>query len=330
MTDVSAPRILCIGMPVRDLTFRIDAMPARGAKKRAEHFAEICGGNAINAAIGIARLGGRALLTGPMGDRAEPAQHTLLDQLAREGIDATHLVAMPGLTTPVSAVMLDDSGERSIVTFRDPGLWQVRLPDAATLLPYCDAILIENRCAPFGVELCAAARSRCLAVVVDIDRPMALSDPLLTVASHLVFSSDALRATASATSDAEALDKLAALTPAFLAGTRGPHGTIWRDEAGRLQETPSFAVQAVDTLGAGDIFHGAYVYSAMARPELPWREHFVFARAASAHAIQHLGNEASLPGLDDIARTQEAFQEKLEKPLNLLQTAPQKVFNNIA
>ena len=58
-------------MPVRDLTFRIDQLPAHGAKKRAEHFEEICGGNAVNAAIGIARLGGRAALTGPMGDRSE-------------------------------------------------------------------------------------------------------------------------------------------------------------------------------------------------------------------------------------------------------------------
>ena len=298
MIDPSPPRILCIGMPVRDLTFRIDAMPARGAKKRAEHFAEICGGNAINAAIGIARLGGRALLTGPMGDRAEPAQHTLLDQLAREGIDASHLVAMPGLTTPVSAVMLDNSGERTIVTFRDPGLWQVKLPDAATLLPYCDAILIENRCAPFGIELCAAARSRGLAVVVDIDRPMALSDPLLTVASHLVFSSDALRATASAASDAEALDKLAALTPAFLAGTRGPQGTIWRDEAGRLQETPSFAVQAVDTLGAGDIFHGAFALAITERQSI--NDALTFASAAAALKCTRFGGAFAAPVREEV------------------------------
>ena len=73
MSDARPPRILCVGMPVRDLTFRIDTPPAHGAKKRAEHFEEICGGNAVNAAIGIARLGGRAALTGPMGDRSESA-----------------------------------------------------------------------------------------------------------------------------------------------------------------------------------------------------------------------------------------------------------------
>jgi sugar/nucleoside kinase (ribokinase family) len=95
--------------------------------------------------------------------------------------------------------------------------------------------------------------------------------------------------------------------------TLGERGLVWYDETGQESEMPALAVPpeaVVDTNGAGDIFHGAYVYSAMARPELPWREHFLFARAASAHAVQHLGNEASLPSLEDIARTQEMFAER--------------------
>ena len=65
------PRILCIGMPVRDLTFRVSGVPGRGSKENATHFDEICGGNALNAAIGIVRLGGRASICGPMGDARE-------------------------------------------------------------------------------------------------------------------------------------------------------------------------------------------------------------------------------------------------------------------
>jgi sugar/nucleoside kinase (ribokinase family) len=56
----------------------------------------------------------------------------------------------------------------------------------------------------------------------------------------------------------------------------------------------------VDTSGAGDVFHGAYVHSYLANPAMSWDEHFRFARAAAAHKIQHLGNEAGLPGLADI------------------------------
>src|ERR1700681_2312820 len=143
------PRILCIGMRVRDLTFRIQELPERGFKVNASHFEEICGGNALNAAIGIVRLGGRASICGPMGDARETSSRFIFEQLAHEGIDTAHIVHMPGLVTPISAVMVDPSGERTIVTFRDPELWKVHLPPTKALLEDCAAILTESRCAEF-------------------------------------------------------------------------------------------------------------------------------------------------------------------------------------
>src|SRR5260370_39175175 len=94
------PRVLCIGIPVRDLTFRTPRVPARGSKESANHFEEICGGNSLNAAIGIVRLGGRASICGPMGDSPETASRSLFDPLAHEGIDAKQLGPMPGPVTP--------------------------------------------------------------------------------------------------------------------------------------------------------------------------------------------------------------------------------------
>ena len=89
------PRILCIGMPVRDLTFRVGGVPARGSKENATHFDEICGGNALNAAIGIVRLGGRASICGPMGDARETSSRFIFEKLAHEGIDTKNIVHMP-------------------------------------------------------------------------------------------------------------------------------------------------------------------------------------------------------------------------------------------
>ena len=100
------PRILCIGMPVRDLTFGVQAVPGRGQKFHADRFSQICGGNALNAAIGISRLGGRASLAGPLGDKDETSSQYIYDDLANENIDATHLVHMPGLVTPISGIMM--------------------------------------------------------------------------------------------------------------------------------------------------------------------------------------------------------------------------------
>src|SRR3979411_1459883 len=104
------PRILCIGMPVRDLTFRVPGLPARGSKENATHFDEICGGNALNGAIGIVRLGGRASICGPMGDARETSSRYIFEKLAHEGIETQHIVDMPGLVTPLSTIMLTLSG----------------------------------------------------------------------------------------------------------------------------------------------------------------------------------------------------------------------------
>ena len=288
-----APRILCIGMPVRDLTFRIQELPGRGLKVNASHFDEIAGGNALNAAIGIVRLGGRASVCGPMGDSRETSAKYIFDKLAHEGIDTKHIVHMPGLVTPISNIMIDPSGERTIVTFRDPELWKVHLPDSDTLLRDCDAILTENRCAEFCTELCVEARKRGIPVVVDVDRAMSMREGLLTASSHLIFSSEALQATAGVTGDAAALKKIAKLTPSFLAGTRGPRGTIWLDEHGELKETPAFPVHTVDTLGAGDIFHGAFALAITENQDLP--DALCFASAAAALKCTRFGGAFACP-----------------------------------
>src|SRR4051794_26068232 len=308
-----APRILCIGMPVRDLTFRIEELPQRGFKVNASHFEEIAGGNALNAAIGIVRLGARASLAGPMGDVRETSSRYIFDRLAHEGIDTRHLIHMPNLVTPISNIMIDPSGERTIVTFRDPGLWKVKLPDADTLLKDCAAILTENRCAEFCTDLCAEARRRGIAVVVDVDRAMSLREGLLTASSHLIFSSEALQATAGVTDDAVALKKMARLTHSFLAGTRGPRGTIWLDERGELRETPAFPVHTVDTLGAGDIFHGAFALAITENQNVP--DALCFASAAAALKCTRFGGAFACPqrpevetllGSDAVACTEQA------------------------
>jgi sugar/nucleoside kinase (ribokinase family) len=200
---------------------------------------------------------------------------------------------MPGLVTPISNIMIDPSGERTIVTFRDPELWNVRLPDNDTLLEDCAAILTESRCATFCTDLCAEATRRGIPVIVDVDRAMSLREGLLTASSHLIFSSEPLQETADVTDDGEALKKIAKLTPSFLAGTRGAQGTIWLDEQQNLQQTPAFPVHTVDTLGAGDVFHGAFALAVTENQDL--RAALRFASAAAALKCTRFGGAFAAP-----------------------------------
>ncbi|WP_454621666.1 sugar kinase [Bradyrhizobium cenepequi] len=304
------PRILCIGMPVRDLTFRVRGVPDRGSKENATHFEEICGGNALNAAIAIVRLGGRASICGPIGDARETASKYMFEKMAHEGIETKHILHMPGLVTPISTIMLDPTGERTIVTFRDPELWKVRLPRPEILLDDCAAVLTESRCAEFCTDLCAEARKRDIPVIVDVDRAMSLREGLLTASSHLVFSSEPLQETADVTDDGHALKKIAKLTGSFLAGTRGPRGTIWLNEQGELGETPAFPVHTVDTLGAGDVFHGAFALAITEGQEL--RDALRFASAAAALKCTRFGGAFAAPQRTEVEQFLE--QDRSARP----------------
>src|SRR5262249_47441671 len=93
--------------------------------------------------------------------------------------------------------------------------------------------------------------------------------------------------------------------------TLGERGLLWYDESGKTRTLPALPIppqRVVDTSGAGDVFHGAYVYSYLTNPAKGWDHHFAFARAAAAFKVQRLGNEAGLPTLQDIAAVEREFQ----------------------
>lgn len=255
-STMKPPRILCVGMPVRDLIYQVQDVPARGNKISASSFSEISGGNALNAAITISRLGGNAVLCGPIG--REAANAPIYEAMAKEGVDTSGLVQLDDVVTPISNVMIDPSGERTIVTYRDPKLWSVKLPSPDVLLRGIDAILTENRCAEFVTDLCAEATRRGVPVVVDADRVMSQREGLLNASSHIIFSAEALHATAGRSDDLSSLRAIAGLTRAFLGVTTGAKGVIWIGEKGETRHMPAFPVHTVDTLGAGDAFHGAF------------------------------------------------------------------------
>jgi sugar/nucleoside kinase (ribokinase family) len=85
--------------------------------------------------------------------------------------------------------------------------------------------------------------------------------------------------------------------------TQGEMGVLWYDESGEVRRLPALPVppeRIRDTSGAGDVFHGAYVYSYLENPFKGWEEHFRFGQRAAAYKIQHLGNEAGLPSRNAI------------------------------
>ena len=189
--------------------------------------------------------------------------------------------------------MLDPSGERTIVTFRDPGLWEVRLPEVDLLLRDCDAILIESRCAGFATSLCHEACNRGIPVVVDVDSTISQRDGLLNASSHLIFSDEALQSTAGIADGLKALQENGDPDLVLPCGHPRPQGALWLDDKGEPQETPAFPVHTVDTLGAGDIFHGAFALEFTEKQDL--EQALRFASAAAALKCTRFGGAFAAP-----------------------------------
>lgn len=254
MPSSSAPVVLCAGIAVQDIVFRVERFPQPGGKSMANDFVVVSGGCAVNAAIAVARLGGRARYSGPLGDRGDPISNQLVAAMAREGIDTRAVVRVEGATAPVSGIMIDASGERMIATYRDRRIEGARPPDPEQLVADIAVLLADNRFPDYVRPICEAARRRGLPIVLDADRPTAADDPLFRIPTHVIFSGECLRGTTGIDDLSAGLQRMTSRTPAFLAVSDGAKPVRYV-AGGEVRTMPVFQVEAVDTLAAGDVFH---------------------------------------------------------------------------
>jgi len=253
-------KILCTGIIVLDEVFCVEEIPPPDGKTEATAFFVINGGCAANAAVAVARLGGSASLAGPMGGPpgADPNGDRVLAALATENVDCEFCERLPGLATALSAIFLNARGDRSIVTYRDGRIATAAPKNPDAIVAAADAVLADNRYPGFVAPVCTAARRRGIPVVVDGDKPTVPDDPLFRIATHVVFSSECLRATTGLADLGAGLARIAQFTPAFLAVSNGADDILYRTSE-TLRRIPVFKIAAVDTLGAGDAFHGGFV-----------------------------------------------------------------------
>jgi len=294
----AGPQVLCTGIAVLDAVFGVARFPVPEAKTQASAFMIISGGCAANAAVAIARLGGRARFAGPLGGPAgaEAIGDRIVAALAGEQVDCAACPRVPGVASSISAICIDPLGERAIVNYRDDRLAAARPSDPSALVATAGAVLADNRFPEFVLPICEAARARGIPVVLDADKPTRATDSLLRLATHVVFSAEGLRATAG-TDDLDAgLERIAAVSRSFLAVTDGAHGVFWRvpGPQEKVRRMSAFPIQPIDTLAAGDVFHGAFALAlAEGRGET---EAMRFAAAAAAIKCTRFGGITGAPG----------------------------------
>jgi sulfofructose kinase len=290
LTD--APKILCAGIAVQDIIMRVETFPTPGTKVSASDFIVTGGGCAANAAVAVARLGGRATFAGPLGGKEDAVSARIVADLEKEGIDCSGVVRNAGATASVSLILLDAQGEKSIATRRGAGLGEALPKDVARLVADANGVLVDNRFPEFVTAVCHAAQARNIPIVIDLDQATRVDDPLLALGRHVIASAEALSGTTGETDFGAALARLARHAGGFLAVTDGPNGVSWREE-GALRHMPAFALQAIDTLAAGDVFHGAFALALAEGRDI--EDAMRFSAAAAALKCTRFGGAAGAP-----------------------------------
>src|ERR1700722_16075646 len=299
MNAGGAPRILCTGIIVLDEVFRVEEFPQADGKVEAKDFFVVNGGCAANAAVAIARLGGGAALAGPLGGPrgGDGNGDRVLKALLRENVDCTFCQRIDGMATALSAIFMDARGDRTIVTYRDERVATAQPNDPDAIVADADAVLADNRYPEFVLPICEAARRRKLPVLVDGDRPTVEDDPLFRLATHVIFSSECLRATTGLADLGDGLKRIAKRTEAFLAVSNGPGDIIYLD-AGVLRGVLVFKIAAGDTLGAGDAFHGGFLLALTEGQDL--KAAMRFGAAVAGIKCSRVGGSAGAPSRAEV------------------------------
>ncbi len=286
--------ILTAGVAVVDIVMNLDEMPTRPEKYRAKDAAIVGGGCGGNAAVAISRLGGQSSLAARLGD--DPIADMIVSGLVADNVNCDLVKRFSGSRSSFSSIFIDAFGERQIVNFRDAGL-----PESANWLresvPVFDAALVDNRWTDGALALMEIAKARGKPGVLDAEAPILDTERAMQMASHVIFAAQGLREYTGLENLTEGLDLAWQKLGAFVAVTDGPSGVFWRDDKNRGHVT-GFKVDVVDTLGAGDVWHGAFTLGL--GEGMPLAEAIRFSHAAAALKCVKPGGREGAPTRSEI------------------------------
>jgi sugar/nucleoside kinase (ribokinase family) len=247
---------LFVGLATLDVVHRVAQPPAANQKITAAAQFVAAGGPAANAAVTFAALGGTAILVTALGDDAVAG--IVRADLATHGVQVTDVAAGTARAVPVSSVtVVESTGDRSVVSPDAVNSEAEPPPALDALVADADVLLVDGHHPLLARAAARAAAARSVPCVVDAGRWKPVMADLAEYATDMVCSND-FRVPGADTGPATA----AALTGRgvdTVVMTAGGDPVAWWS-GGRSGTVPVPSVAVVDTLGAGDAFHGAYCY----------------------------------------------------------------------
>jgi ribokinase len=292
-----------IGLAVRDVSALLDRYPRADEKLRARELHESGGGPAPTALVTLARLGRKTALSATVGDDA--VGRFILEGLVRENVDVSAVAVRPDFVSPTSIILVE-GGRRTILEPPRGVDFPLEWSDVRKLpLEDASALLVDARVVEVQTRAARIVREAGGLVVLDCGHPREDVDDLIAETDVAIFSYTYPAALHGTDVDIEAFlsevqKRLPRSGPAVAGVTLGPKGcAILSRERGLIRlEAP--AVEAVDTTGAGDVFHGAFLHAFLKTGSVETSARF--ANVTASRKCEGMTGRAPIPAEEEIWR----------------------------
>ena len=304
------PLIIGLGLCALDYSFAVDRYPRLDEKIDAVSFSRQGGGPVSTALCALAKFGVKSAFIGKCG--ADADGQTIKQDLKRFGVDTKRLILDNDSRTPRAFIIIDkETGKRTVILDRTET--SALSPDELDMnfIKKADYLLIDGRDAESSVTAAALVKKAGGEVIIDAGSPRKNIGDLLAYVDHLVASNRFSLDFTQEVDPGKAALKLAHMGFKSVVITSGHQGCIGATPDGFLYQQDAFNVEVVDTTGAGDVFHGGYIYGLTQGWELP--RILEFASAAAALKCTRIGGRRGIPELDEVNQLVEAHRPSAEQ-----------------
>jgi sugar/nucleoside kinase (ribokinase family) len=295
--DGRAFDVVAFGLNAVDHLCVVPRYPERDTKIRLNRFHRAGGGQAASAMVVCARYGLRAKYVGKVG--GDEIGAFSLASIREEGVDVSDVAVVDGATNQLAMIIVDErDGERTILWHRPPEI--ATSPEEITpeRVAVGRVLLLDGHDAPAAARAAEVAHDHGVPVILDAETVKEGTGELVQRTDVLIASSDFPAAYTGVGDAGEALRALLSVGPSFVAMTLGRRGAIAVTASGATIESRAFEVDAIDTTGAGDVFHGAFIFGLLSGWSV--ERTLDFSNAAAALNCTAMGARGGMTGLGEV------------------------------
>ncbi len=289
-----------VGMGLNSVDFLtvLPQFPELNSKMRIRQFVKQGGGQVATAMVALARWGIRTKYIGKFG--GDELGSFSLDSIRQEGVDVSSVRIEPEATNQFAVILVDGiSGERTILWDRDDRLMyregELRKEEVCS----GKILHLDGHDIQAAIQCARWAKEEGIYTVIDIDKVEPLSGELIKEIDFVITSSRFPTLMTGIEDRKEALHELQRFTSGFLCSTLGHEGAMALVN-GEILSVEGFKIKAVDTTGAGDVFHAGFIYGLLQNWEVT--EILRFANSVAALKCLDLGGRKGIPTLEEAQR----------------------------